>query len=355
MKKYLTRIILIMVTVPVFAHQQLSSKDYVNNTITANPDKASHSKHYDAIVNKGESIQAAIEAAPQQPTEPYIILIKNGIYHEKVIIDRPNIVLLGESREKTRIEYAELSSKRTIKSYKGKYAGNGVIVLQKGADDCIISRMTVYNNYGSTVEATTSHQMSIFGQGNRTIIINCNVLADGNDALSLWGPEDGMYYHADLYLKCPGVDFLCPRGWCYATRCSFYGDGHAMIWHDGRGNIDKKLVITNSHFDSKTPAMLGRYHHDAQFFLLNCTMTSKIIDQPIEYAYKDKVLDPCPWGRRVYMYNIKREGGNFEWMKNNLEEAKGSPKPEEINARWTFEGKWDPEAKIKSLWSVLAY
>ena len=43
------------------------------------------------------------------------------------------------------------------------------------------------------------------------------------------------------------------------------------------------------------------------------------------------------------------------WMKNNLEEAKGAPKPEEINARWTFGGKWDPEAKIKSLWNVLAY
>ncbi len=326
-----------------------------NKTTTTNPNNASHSKLYNAIVSDGESIQAAIEAAPQHPTEPYIILIKNGTYNEKVIIDRPNIVLLGESRENTRLVYAELSSKRSIQKYKGQPVGNGVIILQKGADDCIISGMTIYNNYGSTVEATTAHQMSIYGQATRTIVINCNVWADGNDALSLWGPEDGMYYHADLNLRCPGVDFLCPRGWCYATRCTFYGDGRAMIWHDGRGNIDKKLVITDSHFDSKSPVTLGRYHHDSQFFLLNCTMTDKIIDHPIGYAYSDKVLDPCPWGKRVYMYNIKREGGNFEWMKNNLEEAKGSPKPEEINARWTFGGKWDPEAKIKALWNVLAY
>ncbi|SHF23748.1 Pectinesterase [Bacteroides luti] len=326
-----------------------------NITTTANSNSAPHSKLYNAIVSNGESIQAAIEAAPQQPTEPYIILIKSGTYNEKVIIDRPNIVLLGEDREKTRLVYAELSSKRKIHEYKGQPVGNGVIVLQKGADDCIISGLTVYNNYGSTVEATTSHQMSIFGRATRTIIINCNVWADGNDALSLWASEDGMYYHADLNLRCPGVDFLCPRGWCYATRCTFYGDGRALIWHDGRGDYDKKLVITDSHFDSKSPVTLGRYHHDSQFFLLNCTMTNKIIDNPIGYAYSDKVLDTCPWGKRVYMYNIKREGGNFAWMKNNLEEAKGSPKPEEINARWTFGGKWDPEAKIKSLWNVLAY
>lgn len=316
----------------------------------------SYAQRYHAVISAGESIQAAIEAAPQRPTEPYIILIKNGTYHEKVIIDRPNIVLIGESRENTRLVYAELASKCSIREYKGQPVGNGVIVLQDNADDCIISGMTVYNNYGSTVEETTAHQMAIFGRATRTIIINCNVRADGNDALSLWAPNgNGMYYHADLDIRCPGVDFLCPRGWCYATRCKFYGDGRAMIWHDGRGDYDKKLVITHSHFDSASPVTLGRYHHDSQFFLLNCTMTDKIIDHPIGYAYSDKVLDPCPWGQRLYMYNVKREGGNFKWLNDNLEEAKGSPKAEEINARWTFGGKWDPEEKIKALWDVLSY
>lgn len=313
-------------------------------------------QRYQAIVSPGESIQAAIEAAPENPRKPYVILIKNGIYNEKVIIDKPDIVLVGENRDSTRIIHAEIAGKGGIKEYKGKPVGNGVIVLQENANDCIISGITVYNNYGSTVEPTTTHQMSIFGHATRTIVINCNVWADGNDALALWAPDgNGMYYHADLNLRCPGVDFLCPRGWCYVTRCTFYGDGRAMIWHDGRGNFDKKLVITDSHFDSKSPVVLGRYHHDAQFFLVNCTMTEKIIDKPIGYAYSDKVLDPCPWGQRVYMFNVKRSGGNFSWMENNLEKAKGSPKPEEITPLWTFGGLWDPEAKIQSLHQVLHY
>jgi hypothetical protein len=73
--------------------------------------------------------------------------------------------------------------------------GNGVIVLQEGADDCVISGLTVYNNYGTTVEpGNTAHQMSIFGRATRTIVINSNVWADGNDALSLWAKEGkGMY------------------------------------------------------------------------------------------------------------------------------------------------------------------
>lgn len=317
---------------------------------------SAHAQVSQALVSPGQSIQAAIEAAPDKPAEPYVIRIQNGIYREKVVIDKPNIVLLGENRDSTRLIFPELASNRSMTEYKGKPVGNGVIVLQEGADDCIISNLTVYNNYGSTVEETTAHQMAIYGRATRTIVINCRVWSDGNDALSLWAPDgDGMYYHADLDLRCPGVDFLCPRGWCYATRCNFYGDGRALIWHDGRGNYDKKLVITHSHFDSKSPATLGRYHHDAQFFLLDCTMTDKIIDHPIGYAYTDKVLDPCPWGQRVYMYHVTREGGNFKWLSDNLSEAKGSPKPEAITALWTFGGAWDPEAKIKSLGAVLAY
>ena len=314
-------------------------------------------KAFDAIVKPGQSIQAAIEKAPEKPAQPYKILIKKGTYHEKVIIDRPNIVLVGEQRDSTIIVLAELSKKQTIKEYKGKPVGNGVIVLQEGADDCIISGLTVYNNYGTTVEpGNTAHQMSIFGRATRTIVINSNVWADGNDALSLWAPEaSGMYYHADLYLRCWGVDFLCPRGWCYATRCRFEGDGHALIWHDGRGDRSKKLVITNSVFDAKSPTQLGRYHHDSKFFIVNCKMTKNILNNNISYAYSDKVLDPCPWGQRVYYYGCSREGGDTGWLKDNLQESEEKPEHHGITALWTFDKKWDPEQRIRDLWDVLAY
>ena len=231
-----------------------------------------------------------------------------------------------------------------------------MIVLQEGADDCVISGLTVYNDYGTTVEKTTEHQMAIYGRATRTIVINCNVRADGNDALSLWAPESGgMYYHADLDLRCPGVDFLCPRGWCYATRCRFYGDGRAMIWHDGRGDRSKKLVITNSTFDAASPTQLGRYHHDAQFYLINCRLSANVTNTNIGYAYSDKVLDPCPWGQRTYYYGCSRDGGDSGWLRDNLHEAENAPAFHGVTALWTFDGKWDPERRIRELWNVLAY
>ncbi len=311
---------------------------------------------FNVIVKPGESIQAAIEKAPQTPAEPFKILISKGTYNQKVVIDRPNIVLVGENRDSTIIVLAETAKTRKMTEYHGRPVGNGVIVLQEGADDCVISGLTVYNNYGTTVENTTTHQMSIFGRATRTIVINSNVWADGNDALSLWAPEgNGMYYHADLYLRCPGVDFLCPRGWCYATRCRFYGDGRALIWHDGRGDKSKKLVITNSSFDSKTPAILGRYHHDSQFVIVCCKMSKNILDSNISYAYTDKVLDPCPWGQRTYYYGCIREGGHGNWLDDNLKEMEKPTAFYGVTASWTFDGKWNPEQRIRDLWNVLAY
>lgn len=327
-----------------------------NGTIEWFRKPTKHTSDFDAVVKLGDNIQQAIEKAPAVPKKPYKILIRKGTYQQKVIIDRPNIVLVGEDRDSTILTLAEASKKKLISKYHGKDVGNGVIVLQEGADDCIISGLTVYNNYGTTVEpGNTTHQMAIFGRGTRTIIINCNIWADGNDALALWARGGGMYYHADLDLRSLGVDFLCPRGWCYATRCRFEGDGHAIIWHDGRGDKHQKLVIKDSWFDAKRPTPLGRYHHDSQFFLMNCQLSSQILDQNISYAYTDKVLDPCPWGQRNYYYNCHREGGDSGWLKNNLEKSEEKPDFHGVTALWTFNNKWDPENRIRDLWNVLSY
>lgn len=310
----------------------------------------------DAIVNPGESIQKAIELAPLYGDEPYVILLRKGEYNQKIIIDRPNIVLVGEERDSTIIYLAECGDYKPVPEYHGKPAPRGVISLTEEANDCVLAGFTVYNNYGTTVERTTAHQFAVFGRATRTIVVNCNIQADGNDALALWAKGgDGMYYHADLNLHCPGVDFLCPRGWCYATRCNFYGDGRAMIWHDGRGDKSKKLVITDSYFDAKSPTVLGRYHHDSQFYLSNCRMAANVLDQNISYAYTDKVLDPCPWGFRVYYYGCSREGGHGGWLKNNLNEAENAPEFHGLTATWTFGGRWNPEKRLRELWSVIAY
>lgn len=74
---------------------------------------------FDVVVKPGQSIQDAIEKAPETPTNPFKILILKGNYNQKVIIDRPNIVLVGESRDSTVIVLAETAKTRTITQYHG--------------------------------------------------------------------------------------------------------------------------------------------------------------------------------------------------------------------------------------------
>jgi len=332
---------------------------------TAQPPKVNE-QLFDAVVVRGGSIQQAIDNAPEQPTAPYKILVKKGLYHEKVIIDRPNIVLVGENRDSCIIVGAEANGLMMKSMYRGEKVHAGILVLTSKANDCVISGLTVINNYGTTVTNTTTHQFSVYGSATRTIVINSNIISDGNDALSLWGKGDdgkgGMYYHCDLFIRCPGVDFICPRGKCYATRCRFFGDTRAILWHDGKADITNKFVVTDSEFDAIKPTPLGRYHHDSQFYLINCHLSKNIIDEDIDHAYrkephlaKGKTIDPCPWGHRVYYQGCTRDGGHSGWLNDNLHMAAGQPALSDITPQWTFSGKWDPEKRIADLWDVLVY
>ena len=56
-----------------------------------------------------------------------------------------------------------------------------------------------------------------------------------------------------------------------------------------------------------------------------------------------------------HLLNCSREGGHSGWLANNLNQSDEAPAFHEVTARWTFGGKWDPEAKIRALWNVLAY
>lgn len=311
-------------------------------------------KDFDVVVKPGESIQAALDKAPSAGTEPFKILVLKGEYRQTLRISKPGIILIGEDRDNTVIALSEADLKP------GEKEPGTIIDLGADADDCIISGFTVRNEFDATPTADmqphwVKHRFTIKGAATRTIIVNCTITSNGNDALSLWAKGGGMYYHADLDIECPGVDFICPRGWCYATRCRFYGGGRAMIWHDGRGDKDMKFVINNSDFDASTPTLLGRYHHDHQFFILNSAMGSNIINRDIMYAYSDKVLDPCELGQRIYYWRNVRQGGQSGWLDDNLEKA---PDPKEfwsMTAVNTFEKKWDPEQRLRDVWKLIAY
>lgn len=303
-----------------------------------------------AVNGQGDyrSIQEAIDSVPAGNVEPVIILVRNGEYNEKVFIQKSHITLVGENRDSTRI-VLDVLREEWHKQSNGSDWGAGVVNIDTGVTDITFANLTIYNNYGWKHGVFNKHQFAIRGAGTRIMLLHCNVISDGGDAVSLWNKQNGMYYHADCYFE-GWVDFVCPRGWCYITNSRFFGHNKsASLWHDGSGNKNQKFVITDSYFDGVPGFPLGRHHRDGQFYLLNCTFSSNMADKPIYLPVESPNAREWVWGKRHYYHGCKREGGDFVWFADNLHTAEHSPEPDNITAQWAFDGQWDPESNMPSV------
>lgn len=316
------------------------------------PSDSSKPKYFKFIVAKDGSgdyntIQHALNAVCTNDGIN-IIYIKNGIYNEKLFIEKRNVALIGENRDSTKIIFAELRSNWKINN-QNDY-GAAVINIKDSITDCVFRNLTVYNNYGSLFN-NNDHQFTIkSGTGvTRIIIDNCKIISDGGDALSLWNTPDGMYYHNNCYFE-GWVDYVCPRGYCYIENSSFYGHNKtASIWHDGSGREDNKLVIRNSYFDGVPGFPLGRHHRDAQFYLIDCRFSQNMADKSI-YFYPSKTPVLLKWGADRYYYsNCHGDKTDYSWFTDNLYKAQGSPGSNEITPAWTFNGRWDPQKYLQEI------
>jgi pectinesterase len=303
------------------------------------------------------SIQAAINSLSDSTAKPRTIFIKNGVYAEKIFIEKHNIILVGEDKFKTIITQAIARDE-----FRCTNADDwGVATLNLKSNDITLKNLTIKNTYGfdndkeRTIACTTDtakHEKKVRKDGHqmalrtfnttRLKVINCMLQAFGGDTVSPWNTEDGMFYFKDCIME-GGVDFYCPRGWAYAEGCTFYAHtGSAAIWHDGSKYEDSKTVLVNCKFDGFEGFKLGRWHRDAQFYLINCTFSKAMADTAI---FLVKTTNTILWGNRQYYYNCHRNGGDYTWFQNNLSQAKGSPTAKNINTKWVFGSRWNPLKK----------
>ncbi|HPC36970.1 MAG TPA: pectinesterase family protein, partial [Candidatus Marinimicrobia bacterium] len=226
------------------------------------------------------SIAAALAALPDMAYQRVVIFIRNGIYEEKIRLDQNYVTLRGENRDSTIIRFCQ---KRTDWEANKDYIGPAVVNIH--ADDVILENLTVEN----TQPEIEPHAFAVYGKGTRTILRNCKLLGKGGDTVSLWNYQQGLYYHSNCYFR-GAVDMVCPRGWCFIRDSQFFEvKTSATIWHDGHYDPDQKFVIVNSTFDGVPGFQLGRHHYDAQFFLIDCTFSENMADQPIYLKTYDDV------------------------------------------------------------------
>ena len=294
------------------------------------------------------SIQEAINSLPAAAKEQRVILIKNGTYKEKIFIDKDFITLKGEDPEKTIVTIAQARDEWRCDN-KDDY---GTATLNLKGSDISLENLSFINSYGkdNTKERSIAcasdsgktktirpygHQMALRSfNTTRLIVKNCIFRAYGGDTVSPWNTDNGMFYFKDCIME-GGVDFYCPRGWALAENCTFIcRDKNAAIWHDGSRYERSKTVLVNCKFMGDDDFKLGRYHRDAQFYLLNCSFAKNMADADI---YLVPTNNTILWGRRVYYDNCKKEGGDDAWHKNNLHAGVGT---NDFNVPWEYDHNW---------------
>jgi unsaturated rhamnogalacturonyl hydrolase len=308
------------------------------------------------------TIQAAINSLTDDAPALRVIFIRKGVYHEKVFIDKNNLILRGEDRESTIISFSLARD-----AWRCDHPDDwGVATLNLKGSDITLENLTIQNTYGidngaakvviACAADSVTHQKTISREGHqmalrsfqttRLRVVNCILKAFGGDTVSPWNVSGGFFYFSNCIME-GGVDFYCPRGWAYADHCIFRADnGPACIWHDGSVDPDSKTVLRDCSFSGYDGFKLGRYHRDAQFYLINCHFEENMADQDI---YLVPTANSIRWGRRVYYYGCHKEGAPYSWYADNLNSAPGSPDPAAINPDWVFRGKWDPVASSYSV------
>lgn len=322
------------------------------------------------------SIQEAINSLPAEATEQRVIVIKKGIYREKIFLEKNFITLRGENRESTIISISEA---REIFRCNNNDDDWGVATINLKGSDINLENLSFINEYGFVTKDTvsincvadtnkprkvkrTSHQMALRSfTTTRLTAKNCIFRAGGGDTVSPWNTEDGMFYFKDCIME-GHVDMYCPRGWALADHCEFICHSkEAAIWHDGSKHENSKTVFFHCKFTGDEGFKLGRWHRDAQFFLFDCSFSKEMADANI-YQRVANPPNVIQWGQRVYYYNCHREEGDYEWHKNNLP---SSISINDINAAWVFDYKWKPadvkyvpsddtEIEIKSTYDTIA-
>lgn len=302
------------------------------------------------------SISAALlKAKTIDTSQAVVIIIQSGTYREKVMLDRPNVMLRGVQKPRwggqwTDEGVAKIVFSQAREMFRCDHPDDwGAATLNIRTHDVWLENLVVVNDFGflakgdSTFtckgEAKTTrrdgHQFALrcMPPTQRLTVRNCNFHALGGDTVSPWDVENGTFHFADCTME-GGVDFYCPRGWAYAERCYFIcHNRNAAIWHDGTGNQLAKTVLKDCYFMGEQGFKLGRFHREAQFYLVNCRFSSEMADADIYQVPANNLV----WGKRVHYYNCHRDLGDYAWHANSLDKKTAR----RINRKWTLAARWN--------------
>lgn len=174
-----------------------------------------------------KTIQAAVNAVRDLSQQQVTIFIKNGIYHEKLVIPswKTKITLVGEDKEHTIISNGDYSGKANPagKDQFGRdnfttYTSYTVLVQ---GNDFHAENLTIENTAGRVGQAVALHV-----EGDRVVIKNCRLL--GNQDTLYAATENSRQYYSGCFIQ-GTTDFIFGEATAVFDRCTIKSLSNSYI------------------------------------------------------------------------------------------------------------------------------
>jgi pectin methylesterase-like acyl-CoA thioesterase len=167
------------------------------------------------------TVQAAIDAVPDFWGQETVIYIKNGVYHEKIVVaeSKKNVTLIGEDPYRTIVSYDDFASKKNI--FGGNKGTSGSAGFYAYGTDMTAVNICFENTAGPIGQAVAMYTL-----GDRIAFLNCRFL----------GFQDTLYDNVagarHFYLNCyieGTTDFIFGSGTAWFEGCHIHAKADSFI------------------------------------------------------------------------------------------------------------------------------
>jgi len=224
------------------------------------------------------TIQAAVDAAPENSTARTLILIRPGLYKESLVIgpSKPRLTLRGTDATKTILTFDR--SARTLDPQGKPYGTSGSASTLVAADHVEAENLTFANSAGRGSEVGQAVALKV--TGDRAVFRRCRFL----------GWQDTLYATGtgrQLYRECHiegDVDFIFGHALALFERCTIHAKGQGYLTAQARDTADvqggylfRECKLTASPEVKPETVYLGRPWRDfARVAFVRCWLDSHI-------------------------------------------------------------------------------
>ncbi len=216
-----------------------------------------------------KTVQDAIDGVSQNNTSNINIIVKKGVYKEKITINKPNITLVGEDVKNTILTYDAAAG--TVIPYEDGGNGSKIygtdkcasVIVTKDAKNFSAVNITIENSFDeeASTNITNKQAVALKNEANESMFVNCRFLGNQD---TLYAKVNKQYYY-NCYIE-GDVDFI-------------FGGASAVFEKCEIKSLDRVDSSTKGYITAASTLEENKYG----FLILDSKLTSNITQQGTVY------------------------------------------------------------------------